>query len=100
MNRLTVAELGYVSVFQIDDQQITVVNLYQRFFKSQQSDEFPANNRLLIVQNSRQELFGIPVADTPKLDRDSLIPGPQLTGGLSTGGHFRDRQSCRRVSPS
>ena len=58
--------LGYISVAQIDNQQITVVNLYQRLFKSQQ-DELPQSNRLLIVQNAKEELLGIPVVDTPKL---------------------------------
>ena len=59
--------LGYVGVAQVDDQQITVINLYLRLFKAQQSDDSPPSNRLLIVQNSSQELVGIPVADTPKL---------------------------------
>ena len=69
--------LGYVGVAHIDDQEITVVNLYQRLFKSQQSDESPANNCLLIVQNSKEELFGIPVIDTPKLIE---VPLSQIRG--------------------
>ena len=60
-------ELGYIDVAYVDDQEITVVNLYQRLFKSRPSDESPASNRLLIAQNSRGELVGIPIVDTPKL---------------------------------
>ena len=60
-------ELGYISVTYVEDQEITVVNLYQKLFKSSPADEVPENNRLLIAQNSKGELVGIPLVDTPKL---------------------------------
>ena len=70
-------ELGYIGVTYIDDQEITVVNLYQRLFKSRQSDELPESKRLLIVQNSKGELCGIPIVDTPKLIE---VPQSQIRG--------------------
>jgi chemotaxis signal transduction protein len=59
--------LGSVGVTHVGDSEITVVDLYQRFFKSDQKNEFSPTGYLLIVKHTTGELYGIPVAETPVL---------------------------------
>lgn len=59
--------LNLVGVTHIDNLEVTVIDLYQRLFKSNQASEFPPNNYLIIVQNSVDELCGIPTAKAPTL---------------------------------
>lgn len=56
-----------VGVTHVEDYEVTVVDLYQRFFNSSQTDEYCTGGYLAIVQNTKGELYGIPVAQTPVL---------------------------------
>jgi purine-binding chemotaxis protein CheW len=59
--------INQVGITHIGDREVTVVDLYQRFFKSSQTSENFTGNYLVIVQNTTSELYGIPVGDTPVL---------------------------------
>ncbi|NES19876.1 MAG: chemotaxis protein CheW [Symploca sp. SIO3E6] len=56
-----------VGVVHLDEQEVTVVDLYRRLFNSGSTSEDYQNSYLVIVQNATGELYGIPVADTPIL---------------------------------
>lgn len=56
-----------MGVAHMDEREVTVVDLYWRFFKSGHASELTLNGYLVIVQNQTGELYGIPVADTPVL---------------------------------
>lgn len=59
--------VNQVGITHVGDFEVTVVDLYRRFFKSSQSQEYFRGNYLVVVQNKTGELYGIPVADTPIL---------------------------------
>lgn len=59
--------VNLVGVTDVGDREVTVVDLYGRFFKSSQTKEFSTDAYLVIVQNTTGELYGIPVTDTPEL---------------------------------
>lgn len=59
--------LRSVGVAHVDDGQVTVVDLYRRFFQSSQTSESDSGGYLVIVKNTTGELYGIPVTDTPTL---------------------------------
>jgi purine-binding chemotaxis protein CheW len=56
-----------VGVAHVGDGEITVVDLYQRFFRASQFSESVRGGYLVIVKSQTGELYGIPVADTPVL---------------------------------
>jgi chemotaxis signal transduction protein len=59
--------LGAVGVAHVGDGEVTVVDLYRRFFKSNPSSQSELGGYLVIVRNKSGELYGIPVGDTPVL---------------------------------
>ncbi len=59
--------LGAVGITHLGEYEITVVDLHQRFFKSNQIGESKLGAYLVVVQNTTGELYGIPVAETPTL---------------------------------
>ena len=59
--------LNHVGVAHMGEREVTVVDLYWRFFKSGHASELTSNGYLVIVQNQTGELYGIPVANTPVL---------------------------------
>lgn len=59
-----------VGVTHVGEFEVTVVDLYQRFFKSNSTREM--GNYLVLVQNTMGELYGIPIAETPVLMEVSL----------------------------
>jgi purine-binding chemotaxis protein CheW len=59
--------LGSVGVAHVSNGEVTVVDLYRRFFKESQNGESRPNSYLVLVKNTTGELYGIPVADTPTL---------------------------------
>jgi chemotaxis signal transduction protein len=63
--------VGLVGVTRVDDQEVTVIDLYKRFFKSNPG-EYSTGGYLVLVQNMTGELYGIPVAETPILMEVSL----------------------------
>jgi len=69
INRMPIHNSGFspVGIAHVGNSEITVVDLYQRFFKSSQKYESDLSGYLVLVQNTTGELYGIPVADTPVL---------------------------------
>jgi purine-binding chemotaxis protein CheW len=59
--------VGFVGVTHVGDGEVTVVDLYQRFFKFNPPSHFDPGGYLVIVKNTTGELYGIPVPDTPTL---------------------------------
>lgn len=59
--------INKVGVAHLDNQEVTVVDLYRHFFNSSSTREDYRYSYLVIVQNTTGELYGIPVADTPVL---------------------------------
>ena len=59
--------LGAVGVTHLGEGEITVVDLHQRFFKTSQLSESNLSGYLIVVQNTTNELYGIPVVETPAL---------------------------------
>lgn len=59
--------MGSVGVAHVGDREVTVVDLYRRFFKESQISSSDLVSHLVLVQNTMGELYGIPVADTPVL---------------------------------
>jgi purine-binding chemotaxis protein CheW len=59
--------LNHVGVAHVGDGEVTVVDLYRRFFKESQNSKFGLGGYLVLVKNTTGELYGIPVADTPVL---------------------------------
>jgi len=58
--------VGTVGVTHVDDIEVTVIDLYRRFFQSNPS-EYSTGGYLVLVQNTTGEVYGIPVAETPVL---------------------------------
>lgn len=56
-----------VGVTHLGDVEITVIDLYRRFFQESLANSSSGCNYLVIVQNTTGELYGIPVAETPIL---------------------------------
>lgn len=56
-----------IGVTHLGDIEITVVDLYRRFFQESLKSESSQRGYLIIVQNTTGELYGIPVAETPVL---------------------------------
>ncbi len=63
--------VGTVGVTRIDDIEVTVIDLYRRFFQSNPG-EYSTGGYLVLVQNTTGEIYGIPVAETPVLMEVSL----------------------------
>ncbi|NEP08804.1 MAG: chemotaxis protein CheW [Symploca sp. SIO1A3] len=59
--------INQVGVVHLDEQEVTVVDLYRRLFHSSSTSKDEDNSYLVIVQNTTNELYGIPVVDTPIL---------------------------------
>jgi purine-binding chemotaxis protein CheW len=59
--------LNHVGVAHMGEREVTVVDLYWRFFKGSQTHELSTTGYLVIVKNTTGELYGIPVAKTPVL---------------------------------
>ncbi|NET61145.1 MAG: chemotaxis protein CheW [Symploca sp. SIO2E6] len=57
--------INQVGVVHLDEQEVTVVDLYQRLFHSESTNEEHQDNYLVIVRNTTGELYGIPVVHTP-----------------------------------
>ncbi|MGK7932000.1 MAG: chemotaxis protein CheW [Microcystaceae cyanobacterium] len=56
-----------MGITQIDDQNITVIDLHRRLFKRSQSLEEMTHPFLILAKNTIDEVFGILVGDTPTL---------------------------------
>jgi chemotaxis signal transduction protein len=56
-----------VGVVHFGESEITVVDLYQRFFHNHIHQNSSQNKYLVVVQNTTGELYGIPVSETPVL---------------------------------
>jgi len=56
-----------VGVTHLGEGEITVVDLYQRFFHDRINNDYSQSSYLVIVQNTTGELYGIPVTETPVL---------------------------------
>jgi chemotaxis signal transduction protein len=67
--------VNQVGITHVGDFEVTVVDLYRRFFKSSHPHEYFSGNYLVVVQNKTGELYGIPVADTPILME---VPSSQI----------------------
>lgn len=63
--------VGMVGVTRVDDQEVTVIDLYKRFFKTNPG-EYTKGGYLVQVLNAVGELYGIPVVETPILMEVSL----------------------------
>ena len=63
--------VGVIGVTRVDDQDVTVIDLYRRFFKTNPG-EYSRGGYLVLVKTTMDELFGIPVAETPVLMEVSL----------------------------
>lgn len=59
--------IGAVGVTHLGNSEITVVDLHQRFFRASQMNSANSTSYLIVVQNTTNELYGIPVDDTPAL---------------------------------
>ncbi|NEO40767.1 MAG: CheW domain-containing protein [Moorea sp. SIOASIH] len=59
--------LNDIGIAHIDDQEIPIIDLHRRLFKSSQINTSNPGRFLLIAQNTRGEGFGIPVLKTPNL---------------------------------
>lgn len=69
VNHMTVygSGLNHVGITHLGDSEVTVVDLYRRFFKSSLTSESHPSSYLVLVKNTIGELYGIPVTDTPVL---------------------------------
>ncbi|MEO8891797.1 MAG: chemotaxis protein CheW [Coleofasciculaceae cyanobacterium] len=63
--------VGVVGVTRVDGQEVTVIDLYRRFFKANPG-EYTTGGYLVQVLNAAGELYGIPVVETPVLMEVSL----------------------------
>jgi chemotaxis signal transduction protein len=63
--------VGMVGVTCVDDLEVTVIDLYRRFFNSNPG-EYSTSGYLVLVKTKNNELYGIPVAETPVLMEVSL----------------------------
>ncbi|MEQ8465322.1 chemotaxis protein CheW [Coleofasciculus sp. E1-EBD-02] len=59
--------LNHVGVAHLGDREVTVVDLYWRFFKQSPIQESSTGGYLIVVRNTTGDLYGIPVTDTPML---------------------------------
>jgi purine-binding chemotaxis protein CheW len=59
--------LNGVGIAHVGDREVTVVDLHRRLFQSCLLDDASKNGYLMIVKNSQDELYGIPVAAVPTL---------------------------------
>lgn len=59
--------VGFVGVTQVDEHEVTVIDLYRKFFKSDQPGYYSTGGYIVLVQTATDELYGIPVAQTPAL---------------------------------
>jgi chemotaxis signal transduction protein len=59
--------VNQVGVTHVGELEVTVVDLYRRFFKSTPPQDYFTGSYLVLVQNKMGELYGIPVTDAPVL---------------------------------
>ncbi|NEP01174.1 MAG: chemotaxis protein CheW [Symploca sp. SIO2E9] len=59
--------INQFGVANVDEHQVTVLDLYGKIVDSNQTSESLPGEYLVIVGNSKDELYGIAVIDTPKL---------------------------------
>ena len=59
--------LNHIGVTHLGNTEVTVVDLYRRFFNSSSISNSDRDGYLVIVKNTTGELYGVPVADTPML---------------------------------
>lgn len=59
--------LGHLGVAHVGEQEITVIDLHKRLFKSTQQIQDGSQSYLIIAKNSISENFGILVEQTPSL---------------------------------
>ncbi|NEO01886.1 MAG: CheW domain-containing protein [Moorea sp. SIO1F2] len=59
--------LNDIGIAHIDDQEIPIIDLHRRLFKSSKISTSNPGRFLLIAQNTMGERFGIPVLKTPNL---------------------------------
>ncbi|MEQ9354984.1 chemotaxis protein CheW [Coleofasciculus chthonoplastes] len=59
--------MNQVGVTHSGEEEITVIDLYQRFFKESLPEAANGGGYLVTMQNKTGELYGIPVADAPIL---------------------------------
>jgi chemotaxis signal transduction protein len=59
--------VNYLGVADIGGEEITVIDLHKRFFKSDQQNESNSAKYLIITENSVKEKFAILVVQTPTL---------------------------------
>ena len=59
--------LGNVGIAQIDNLEVTVIDLHQRVFKSAPSNQSTTERCLIIIRGHNQEFYGVLADDTPTL---------------------------------
>lgn len=59
--------LNPIGLAQIDDRDITVIDLQQRLFHSDVTETATPHSYLVLIQTQNQEVFGVPVKQTPLL---------------------------------
>jgi chemotaxis signal transduction protein len=59
--------LNPVGLTQVGDQEITVINLYQRLFRTEAAQSPVSHTFLVLVRTAAGEVLGIPVSETPLL---------------------------------
>jgi purine-binding chemotaxis protein CheW len=75
--------LKSVGVAPVGEDEVTVVDLHRRFFKSSPPSESERGGYLVIVKNTTPELYGIPVVETPVLIGSALIDDSRPSRVLS-----------------
>lgn len=58
---------NWVGIAHIGDREVTVLDLHQRLFAEDKTNENPADRYLIVIQNKQNELYGIPVETVPAL---------------------------------
>lgn len=58
---------GFIGVTQVEEREVTVIDLYRRFFKSDQPGDYSIGGYIVLVQTTKGELYGIPIVQTPTL---------------------------------
>lgn len=67
LNHVGITHLGDSLRDSSASQEVTVVDLHWRFFKSSQASDLNVGGYLVIVKTATGELYGIPVPETPVL---------------------------------
>ncbi|MGB7442464.1 MAG: chemotaxis protein CheW [Coleofasciculaceae cyanobacterium] len=59
--------INQFGIANLNEQQVTVIDLYRKVFKTEQSSNYFIDGYLVIVKNSKDELYGVAVEKAPVL---------------------------------